>query len=448
MNRRNGIAAALAAGAALYLQAASPLSAQSWDLPSRAADSVSPVFDGKLKLSFEQRDRFESRTENSFGNDVDSNSVLVRTRLGVSYQPVTWLKVSGMLQDSRAPWYGDNAPNTIRDPIDLQESYFELFPDSKTGFGMSAGRRMLNYGEARLIGSPQWSNLSRTFDHARAYYRTRHVRLEMLLVSPVKILIGDFNHPNLGDRVWGTYESFPDFYKKNLLEAYVLRHDQNRPGGFTGGTKVAGTDTLGVNTFGMRLTGPLLWGTRYSIETALQNGHVGPAADRGRAWFSSVSRRWTVAGKPFDLSGEYKYASGTPNPQDTTQTRTFDQLYPANHDKFGHEDLFGWKNLHNVRSLATYGLTKNFALNFMYNNYWLASARDGLYNSSGKSIARSANGTAGTHVGQEADVFGTYKVKHFQFGAGYGHFFTGGFITHTTPGKSPVYVYVFQTYSL
>src|SRR4051812_10814688 len=78
--RRNSIAA-MAVGAILYLQVVSPARAQSCDIPSRAADSISSFFDGKLKLSFEQRERFESRTENSFGSDVDSNSLLVRTRM-------------------------------------------------------------------------------------------------------------------------------------------------------------------------------------------------------------------------------------------------------------------------------------------------------------------------------------------------------------------------------
>jgi hypothetical protein len=155
-----------------------------------------------------------------------------------------------------------------------------------------------------------------------------------------------------------------------------------------------------------------------------------------------------VASKALDVSGEYKFASGTRNPQDSTISRTFDQLYPANHDKFGHEDLFGWRNIHNARTIATYGLTKNFALNLMYNSFWLASPRDALYSGAGKAIVRSPNGSAGRHVGQEADVFATYKYKHFQVGAGYGHFFAGGFIQKTTPGVSPVYVYVFHTYTL
>jgi len=79
---------------------------------------------------------------------------------------------------------------------------------------------------------------------------------------------------------------------------------------------------------------------------------------------------------------------------------------------------------------------------------WLASARDALYSSSGRSLARSATGMAGRHVGQETDVFATYKYQHFTFGAGYGRLFRGEFIRKATPGVEPTYVYFFHSYSL
>ena len=153
-----------------------------------------------------------------------------------------------------------------------------------------------------------------------------------------------------------------------------------------------------------------------------------------------------MLGRQLDISGEYKYASGTKNPQDATHSRTFDQLYPANHDKFGHEDLFGWRNVHNARSVATLAVTKNFAVNGMYDNFWLASRKDALYGLGGQALVRSIDGSAGRHVGQEADLFATYHYKHFLLGGGYGHVFAGEFLRKTTPGVGPAYLYLFHTY--
>jgi hypothetical protein len=240
---------------------------------------------------------------------------------------------------------------------------------------------------------------------------------------------------------------FPDLVHKTRLEAYALRRDQNHPAGFVGGSASAGTNKLGIDTFGFLVSGPVARDVKYSIESTWETGMVGPANLGARAWFSSLSRGWVIAGRKLDVSGDYKYASGTNNPSDTLHTGTFNQLYAANHNVFGHQDLFAWQNLNTVRGLASYGLTKKFTLNFMYFDFWLASARDGLYAASGKIVAQSPTGEAGTHVGQETDLFGTYKYGHFTFGAGYGHFFTGQFIDKTTPGVGPAYMYIFQTYA-
>ena len=420
--------------------------AQQWDVGSRAAGALSEGTGKRLSISFEQRGRYEDRLDSGFGKDPDRATGLLRTRIGLNYTPSKWLKVSAMMQDARAPWYGDSAPTSIHDEAGLQEGYFELFPSVQTGFTMSGGRRMLNYGEGRLIGTPQWGNVSRTYDYARAGWHTRRAHFEMLFVSPVKVRLGEFNRPVLGDHVWGTYNSFPDFYKKNLLEAYVLRRDQNRPGGFRGGSAAADTDRLGVNTAGFRLTGPLPRAVKYSLEAAFQNGKVGPASLRSCAWFGGLSRRWKVAGHNLDVGGEYKYASGTENPDDPTRTGTFDQLYPANHDKFGHQDLFGWRNVHNVRSTTSLG-NRNFS--YVHVRQLLAGERQGWsLQRVGALLARSPSGAAGRHVGQETDLFGAYKFGHFTFGGGYGHFFSGEFIRQTTPGLGPTYLYVFHSYSL
>lgn len=422
---------------------AAPLAAQNWDVPAVVAGEVSSATGGKLTVGLEERERYEIRTGTAFGNAAGIETGLVRTRLSLTFEDA-WFKVSGMMQDSRAPWYGPNAPGSVRDDADLHEAYIELLPERKSGFTAAVGRRMLNYGEGRLIGTPQWSNTSRTYDYARATWMTKWARVDALLVSPIVFRPDEFNRPTLGNRVWGVYASLPDLVKRAVVDVYLLRHDQNRPGGFTGGSTRDGTDRLGVNTLGFRAAGPFSAGWRYSVEGAAQDGRVGAANHRAGAWYSLVGRRW----RALDVSVEYKFASGAENPRDLSRSRTFDQLYPANHDKFGHEDLFGWRNTHNLRSLATYEFSKRWSWSVMYNQFWLASPCDALYNGSGGAIVRSASCSAGRHVGQEADIFTVYRYKHFQIGAGYGYFAPGEFVRQTTHGVGPTYVYVFHTYSL
>lgn len=424
-----------------------PASAQNWDVGSLLAERISAKTGGKLKVSFDSRGRYELRHGQGFGSDPDADTGLFRTRLGLSFTPVSWLKLSAAATDSRAPWFGSGAPPNLRDQVDLHEGYIELFPDRKTGFGLTAGRMALSYGESRLIGTSQWNNASRSFDHARGYYRTLRARLELLFITPIRLRTGEFNSSVFGDHIWGAYNSFPDLFRQSLVDVYFLRHSQNRPGGFSRGSSTDGTDRLAVNTIGGRWTGPLNSRMKFSLEGALQTGKVGPARHRAAAWFSALTRTWTLGARRLDISAEYKYASGTADPGDPSRSSTFDQLYPSNHDKFGHQDLFGWRNIHSARSLATIGLNRYVSLSLMYNSVWLASARDALYNGVGRAIVHSASGTAGRHVGQEADVFITFKYNHFTLGAGYGYFFNGHFIRNTTPGANPVYAYVFHQYS-
>ena len=391
-------------------------------------------------LTFEERTRWEERDGVNFGKDVNQQDMLSRLRIGAQIQPAGWLQFNVMGQDARTAFYGGVAPNTMRDTIDLQEAYVQFLGNRRTGFGASFGRQMLNYGETRLIGVPQWSNVARTYDNGRLYYRTSKSRLEVLLVSPVKIASDQFNQPDLGERIWGTYNTFTRVWHGASVDLYALRHSQNRIGGWSG------KGTLGTNNFGGRFYGPLPKGFVYSLEGVWQTGHLGLLDQRAFAWYSGLSRPLTILRRRLDLSAEYKLASGTR--YGDTRSGTFDQLSPANHDKFGHEDLFGWRNLKTFKTLETYNLTKALALNLMYSNEWLYSASDALYNSQGKSIAVSTKGLAGTHVGQELDTFATYKYGGHLFGAGFGHFFKGQFVETATQHINPRYFYVFQQYTL
>ncbi len=110
---------------AIFCLAAVAAGAQPWDPGARLADSLA---DAKIKITFEQRGRYEIRTGTAFRRAPDVATGLYRTRLGMSFTPVKWLKAGGMVQDARAPWYGPNAPANLRDPAGLYEAWFELFP--------------------------------------------------------------------------------------------------------------------------------------------------------------------------------------------------------------------------------------------------------------------------------------------------------------------------------
>ena len=418
----------------IALLAAAVCARAQYDPGKEVNDVLAPLH---LKLSFENRLRYEDRHHPGFGREPDIAASYLRTRVGVQWTPKPSVKLSALMQDTRAPLSGRTAPGNVRDPADLQEAYLELFPD-QPGFGLSTGRRMISYGEARLIGAPQWAYTARTYDHLRLYYRTPHARWEILFASPIKPRPQGFNTPVLGDRVWGTYNvlSLP---RKIVLEPYILRHDQNRPGGFTG------TGRLETNTFGGRMLLPFARAWRFSPEGGVQTGRVAGLPHRASAYVLLLGRSLHLLDKPLDISGEYKYASGTNRPG---RSATFDQLYPAAHDKLGHMDLIAWQNVRNIKGLATATLRKTWLVHVMYDNTWLASRTDALYSINSRPVLRAPAGDAGTHVGQEIDVFTTLKWKHVTFGGGGGRFWAGEFVRTLSPAARPAFFYIFYDYAL
>ncbi len=407
------------------------------DPVAKGADLVREKTGGKFSVHFEERTRWEEKDGVSFGKAVNQQDMLSRIRIGVRYQPTSWLSVSAMGQDARAPFYGSPAPNTLRDPMDLQEGYL-TFGTKSSPFNFSAGRQMLNYGETRVIGVPQWTNTSRTYDYGRFEFAKKNVTLDALMVSPVIVQPNSFNTPELGNRYWGTYDIFTSVWHKFSVDTYALRHSQNVIGGWTS------AGTLGTNTFGSRVYGPLPGQVALSLEAIGQTGHSGLLDQRAYAWFAGASRPFHVFTLPLSTSVEYKVASGSHKGE--THSETFDQLTPANHDKFGDQDLFGWKNLKTFKSLEILSLSKSVAFNVMYTNEMLFSATDSLYASSGSKIASSTTGAAGKRVGQELDGFLTLKIGQSNFQLGVSHFFKGQFIKETTPDINPRYFYFSQEY--
>ena len=405
----------------------------------KAADAVHNNSGGKVSVHLEERTRWEERYGNNFGAAKNQQDMLSRIRISADYQPVKWFSISGMGQDARGPWFGPGAPNSVRDSMDLHEAFVTLGA-RKQPLNFSLGRRMINYGETRVIGVPQWTNTSRTYDFVRAGFSITKVSIDALLISPVIVRPDMFNNPEFGNRFWGVYSVIPKYWRGSSMDLYVLRHSQNKIGGWTG------AGTLGTNDFGARFYGPLAANFNYSLEGIGQTGHLGALNQRAYAWFAGISRPMKLGTMPVDTSAEYKVASGSH--AGGTHSSTFDQFTPANHDKFGHEDLFGWRNLRTFKSLETLHPTKALAFNVMYTHESLFSVSDGVYSGSGARIAVSPRGTAGRTVGQELDGFATYTWGAHTFLAGFGHFFKGPFVQNATAGINPRYFYIAQQYTI
>ena len=394
-------------------------------------------FWGRFKPALEFRTWLENRDAPAFGKNPDYTTLLIRTRFNLEYRASSWLRIGGTMQDTRAPGYSDPKPGSAKNPTELHEAYAE-FGRADNGWGGLIGRRRFFLGTQDLIGLPEWSNSGRTYDAARLFWRNPAVRLEALYVSIVKFNPNGFDKPVLGDHIVGTYNTLNQLVPDAKLDLFLLRHEQNVPGGFSGPGKLA---TL---SYGGRLAGAIGKPWLYDAEVAGQSGEIGVKTHR--AWATNLLlTRKNALFTPLDMVFEYKYASGTSDPK-SGRSGTFDQLYPANHDRFGHADLFGWRNLSTLRWINRAHWGKRTTINVTYTNNWVAQANDGLYDSSGRLFATPPASNTSTHVGQELAVFSVTRIGHFQFGAGYAYWWLGNYARAATPGASPQYLYVHQTF--
>jgi hypothetical protein len=303
------------------------------------------------------------------------------------------------------------------------------------------GRQELFFAEQRLIGHLNWTNTARTFDAVKATYRQGKARVDVFAASVVRFNEGAFNRRGDGDNVHGVYAVL-NVIPKGTVEPFLFWREQSMIKSEAGEFA-----KLSAKTLGLRVAGKLPSNFDYVVETIGQFGTL--ATDDVRAKAGRLTLGYTLTDVKFKprLVTAMDYASGDASSTDGRRG-TFDQLYPTGHDKIGLSDQVGWKNTAAARAGVEAKMSAKLTLTSYYHSWWLADVHDGLYNAGGALVAKVAAGTAGRHVGQEADIQAIYNFNSlFQLAAGYAHLFPGTFLLNTTPGNTFRFSYLMATYS-
>jgi hypothetical protein len=411
--------------------------------PFSPAGEVNRILPKWLQLGGEYRARFEGFDGGGFKPDSSDAYWLSRVRLDMTIRPVWWLKFFAEGQDARAIAKQPGQP-PYENVWDIRQGYAELGDGDKSLFALRVGRQEINFGDQRLVGSSNWTNTARTFDAVRGIANfalpVAAIRLDLFAASVVNVVNDTWDHHQQGNNFHGAHAEITKLLPGASIEPYFYWKLQ--PGLRNEAGVIAKLDEKVV---GLRWVGKLPAGFDYQLEMVKETGQLG--SDKIQAWAGHwvVGRTTAIRLKP-RVWAEYNFATGDANAKDGTRG-TFDQLYPTAHDKYGLADQVGWKNIRDVRAGVETKPAKNVTAVLEYNDWHLANAFDALYSTSNTAIARSATGTAGTHVGQELDVTGTWTVNTaFQVGAGLGHLFPGSFLKKTTPGTGYTFPYVMFTY--
>ncbi len=391
-------------------------------------------------ISFDVEERFRSEGYHNSGFKLNNNDsyFLNRFRLQMNLEFRPWFRVVTQTQDARAflqkPPLGP--PNTVR--WDLKLAYAEFGNPEKSLVSVRVGRQLINYNNT-IIANSEWRNQGRSYDAVVTNLHYDRYRLGIFAASVVNPLIAGISHHVERNNIYGMYGAIDGVLPTSSLEPFVLWRVQ--PSVSIETTAKIKTGKQDEKAYGLRYKGLALKTLDYSWEAIMERGSDG--TNLIHAWAQTFGAGYRLNQIYFHprIFAQYDFASGDRNPNDQVHG-TFDTMYPSAHDRFGMTDLFGWENIKAERAGVTLEPVRRWTVTAQYLNFSLASAKDGLYNTSGSSIVRDATGNSGTHVGEEVDLYSWFELsRHVNFGVGVGHLMPGTFLAALT--KGPTYNYPF-----
>jgi hypothetical protein len=412
----------------------------SWLFPIAKLDEVLPSW---FHIGGEYRDRLEGPIGTGFANTSDFY-VLDRLRVKVRIQPKDWLEFFGEVQDSRI-FFNHHIPNAnpFEDSWTLWQAFAQVGSSTSGWVDALAGRQVLRFGDERVIGPSEWLNVGRTFDVARVDLHHPGYEVSVFASSVVPGSNNDLHNAIPGNNFYGIYGSFKNIIPRATFEPYVLW--RLAPGNF-GLPETVGRGHLDEVTIGLHVKGTFSPDLDYDAEFDGQKGSLGASSIGAWAGYAGLGKTFPKIAAAPRIYIEGNYASGTKNPAGR-DWNTFDQLYPSNHDKYGFTDQVGRRNLVQFRVGVEENITKKWILKQAFEGFWLATAHDNFYASSG-AIAVAAHPGASRHIGNEVDLVAEYQFnKGLSFGFGYARLFAGQFLKTTTPGNDYSYPYAYLEYN-
>ncbi len=412
----------------------------SWLFPIAKLDESLPRW---LHIGGEYRARLEGPIGIRYTGTNDFY-MLDRLRVKIAIRPMDWLELQGEVQDARI-FFNHHIPNAnpFEDSWTLWQAYVQVGSSTSGWCDALAGRQVLLFGDERIIGPSNWTNVGRTFDVARLDFHHPGYVVTILGASVVPGNNTDLHNAIPGNNLYAAYGSLENVIPKSTFEPYVFW--RLAPGNF-GLPETVGRGHLNEVTIGLHVKGTLPAQFDYDAEFDGQKGSLGISSIGAWAGYAGAGKKFPKVAAAPRVFVEGNFASGTKNPAGR-DWNTFDQLYPSNHDKFGFTDQVGRRNLEQFRVGVEENVTKKWILKQAFEGYWLATSNDNFYASSG-AISVPAHPGVSRHIGNELDLVAEYQLnKGLNFGFGYARLFAGQFLKTATQGHDYSYPYAYVEYN-
>jgi len=421
--------------------------------PSARTDFFDPIKyiplgrapDWYLTFAGQVRDRYEYFENYQFGKGPQDNNgynlVRVLASADVHLGPNLRVFAEGISATEQGRNGGPRASDV--NEIDLFQGFADFVVPlaDDASLTLRGGRQVMVFGDQRLIGVSDWTNVRRSFDAGRAIFTVPGNELNVFYAQPVQVKPHDLDDDIPGTFITGVYDiwEMPGIWvaAKPRLEMYALYNERQS---ITFNTTTAREDRF---TGGIRFTAhPKSFD--FDIEPDYQFGqfkgkdtHSFSVAAIAGYSFENVA----LSPRPFvgfDIAG-----GGDHN----NPGNTFDQLFPSGHDKFGVIDTIGRQNIIDVHPGVTLKLLQNkpvaklLTLLMQYRQFWRESNQDAVYTSSG-SVLRASGTSQSSEIGGELDVqLDWHLERHLSAYVGYAHFFHGAFISQTGPNNDINFTY-------
>ncbi|MEP6662081.1 MAG: alginate export family protein [Verrucomicrobiota bacterium] len=405
---------------------------------------------GQFRLRYELKDDAGFGANNDFihSRENDNDYYLLREKIHIGYTPEKWL--SFFVEGRDASAHSDERdPSPDTDTFDLHQAFVSFGDPGQFPLSLKIGRQELLYGDERFVGVSDWGNTGRSFDAAKLRFENEALSVDLFSGRVVVPYDDHFNVANDYDWFSGIYASTRKLVPWQETQLYFLARNVGTAAANAVAAGVPGSPSTArdVYTLGTRLKSlpGKLKGWDYSAEVAGQFGSIVQSGVRrdlkSLAADATAGYTWMkVFGAP-RVGGGYTYASGDSDPTDG-KTETFEPLLGTNHKFYGLMDLWGLRNIHSGRFVASIKPLKRITLSTEYHLLWLADTHDFFYPESG--AGRSANGYGrkpqnDNYVGSELDIIADCAVTpYLNAQVGYGHFFVGDYIrqsVHSVPAN-------------
>jgi hypothetical protein len=397
-----------------------------------------------LSLEGQIRLRTEDFTSYLYIPGNDRIYELTRVYGGLTIRPTSYLTGYMQFMDAHALGLPVNiVASNMRDSFDLRQGYLE-YHNEDNNVRLYAGRKELRFGNERVVGISDWTNVSRTFDGFFGHFAdsTDKNGIDIFSSSVVTVHPTSLDTHGAGLTFHGAYGTIGSWIPNTVLQPFVLvkafPHVKSQQG--TYGSEVE-------TTFGAETEGRLPAGFDYDILGDLQRGSYSNDSIHSGAGVVKVARIFdSVPWKP-RLGGEYDYATGNAH-RNPTNISTYDQQYPSDHNAFGLFDLFGFQNIWERRVNLDLGPTKNLTLLFQGEAIGVASRFDSVYNSGEGVIVQSpSHGFATNRIGDGFDASAKYVFRdYWVVNTGVGHFSPGSLMSANNHGAPLTYAFFGITY--